>query len=78
MVRLAERGATQGEVRLTVETGGRFPAKFGRHGFRRNFPCEGVWRGRAYTTKQPAGDAGALVVVNEARGGDCQEIPLAK
>jgi hypothetical protein len=50
--RLAERGASQEEVRLTVEMGERFPAKFGRHGFRRNFPCEGRWQGRAYTTKQ--------------------------
>ena len=50
--RLTERGASQEEVRLTVETGERFPAKLGRQGFRRNFPCDGTWRGRAYTTKQ--------------------------
>ncbi len=52
MERLTERGATEDEVRGTVETGERFPAKFGRHGFRRNFPFEGTWRGRTYTTKQ--------------------------
>ena len=36
----------------TVEQGERFPAKFGRTGFRRNFGFDGVWRGRSYTTKQ--------------------------
>jgi len=34
--RLAERGATEDEVRATVKYGERFPAKFGRAGFRRN------------------------------------------
>ena len=32
--------------------GERFPAKFGRTGFRRNFPFAGLWRGRRYDTKQ--------------------------
>jgi hypothetical protein len=32
--------------------GEQFAAKFGRHGFRRNFPFEGTWRGCAYATKQ--------------------------
>lgn len=50
--RLAERGATEAEVRATIETGEGFPAKLGRSGFRRNFPFEGTWRGRPYTTKQ--------------------------
>ena len=36
----------------TVESGERFPAKFGRSGFRRNFSFEGTWRGRFYGTKQ--------------------------
>jgi hypothetical protein len=35
--RLAERGATESEVFGTIEQGERFPAKFGRTGFRRNF-----------------------------------------
>jgi len=30
----------------------RFPAKFGRSGFRRNFVFDGVWRGKEYKTKQ--------------------------
>jgi uncharacterized protein YuzE len=50
--RLAERGATEGEVIATVEQGERFAAKYGRMGFRRNFPFEGMWRGRRYATKQ--------------------------
>jgi hypothetical protein len=45
VARLAERGATEQEVRLTVETGERFVAKFGRSGFRRNFAFAGNWQG---------------------------------
>jgi len=36
--RLVERGATEAEVIETVRKGERFPAKYGRTGFRRNFP----------------------------------------
>jgi hypothetical protein len=50
--RLAERGATETEVTATIEAGERFPARFGRTGFRRNFPFAGRWRGRSYSTKQ--------------------------
>jgi hypothetical protein len=50
--RLAERGASEAEVVVTVESGERFPAKFGRTGFRRNFPFGGIWRGRRFHTKQ--------------------------
>jgi hypothetical protein len=50
--RLAERGATEAEAVATVQAGERFPAKFGRTGFRRNFHFGGVWRGRRYATKQ--------------------------
>jgi hypothetical protein len=50
--RMAERGATENEVRATVERGERFPAKFGRTGFRRNFPYGSEWRDRYYRTKQ--------------------------
>jgi hypothetical protein len=50
--RLSERGATEEEVRQTVEYGESFPAKFGRTGFRRNFPFNSLWRGRQYATKQ--------------------------
>lgn len=50
--RLTERGATETEVMTTIETGERFPAKFGRTGFRRNFPFDGTWRNRQHATKQ--------------------------
>lgn len=50
--RLPERGATEEEVRLTVAGGERFPAKYGRSGFRRNFAMSGEWRGRHFETKQ--------------------------
>jgi len=39
--RLAERGATEQEVAATIEAGEKFPAKFGRTGFRRNFTFGG-------------------------------------
>ena len=50
--RLAERGATEEEVIATVTGGERFPARFERTGFRRNFPFSGRWRGKSYPTKQ--------------------------
>ncbi|MBI1876710.1 MAG: hypothetical protein HYR94_00445 [Chloroflexi bacterium] len=50
--RLAERGATEDEVEVTVEQGEQFPAKFGRAGFRRNFPFDDEWHDRYYRTKQ--------------------------
>jgi hypothetical protein len=50
--RLTERGATEEEVIATVEEGERFSAKFGRVGFRRNFPFAGVWGGKPHSTKQ--------------------------
>ena len=50
--RLQERGATEEDVRLTVETGERFAAKYGRSGFRRNFLFNREWMGKQYATKQ--------------------------
>ena len=50
--RLAERGATEEEVAATVQHGEHFTAKHGRTGFRRNFPFDGLWRGRRYANKQ--------------------------
>ncbi len=47
-----ERGATEAEVRATVEQGEPFPAKFGRTGFRRNFRFDQYRHGRQYQTKQ--------------------------
>ena len=50
--RMEERGATEEEVRATVEQGESFPAKFGRTGFRRNFRFDQNRHGRHYHTKQ--------------------------
>lgn len=50
--RMAERGATEDEVRASVKQGERFPVRFGRSGFRRNFPFDREWRGKYYKTKQ--------------------------
>jgi hypothetical protein len=50
--RASERGATESEVTATVADGERFPARFGRTAFRRNFTFGRVWRGRQYGTKQ--------------------------
>ncbi|MCP9463068.1 MAG: hypothetical protein NNA24_13630 [Nitrospira sp.] len=35
-----------------METGERFEAKFGRTGFRRNFPFAGTWQGKIYANRQ--------------------------
>jgi len=67
--RLVERGATPDEVHATVNGGEPFPAKFGRRGFRRNFPFEGTWRGHAYATKQ-------LEVYAVEEAGDCLVITV--
>ena len=50
--RMRERGATEQEVMLTVLEGEQFPVKFGRAGFRRNFPFQGQWRGRDFAFRQ--------------------------
>jgi hypothetical protein len=50
--RLAERGASESEVIATVLEGERFVAKYGRTGFRRNFPFNAAWRGQIYGAKQ--------------------------
>lgn len=50
--RLSERGALEDEVKQTVAAGERFPARYGRTGFRRNFAFGSLWRGRYYETKQ--------------------------
>ncbi|HVH73977.1 MAG TPA: DUF4258 domain-containing protein [Stellaceae bacterium] len=50
--RMAERVASEDEVAATINGGERFPAKFGRTGFRRNFLFNRQWRGRTYANKQ--------------------------
>jgi hypothetical protein len=50
--RMLERGASEDEILATIMEGERFPAKFGRQGFRRNFQFDSAWRGRRYAMKQ--------------------------
>ena len=50
--RMEERGATKKEVEITLKQGERFPAKFGRTGFRHNFPFESNMCNKHYYTKQ--------------------------
>ena len=50
--RLTERGASETEVRATLEGGEQFSAKHGRTGFRRNFSFNGEWNGKHYAAKQ--------------------------
>jgi hypothetical protein len=52
LARMHERGASEDEVRAVLIDGERFPAKFGRSGFRRNFVFDGSWQGRHYHMKQ--------------------------
>lgn len=52
LARMIERGATKAEVAAAIAAGERFPARFGRTAFRRNFPFNGAWRGRYYAAKQ--------------------------
>jgi hypothetical protein len=52
LARMLERGASEDEIIRTVLSGERYPVKFGRQAFRRNFPFDGIWRGRPYLTKQ--------------------------
>jgi hypothetical protein len=67
--RMIERGTNEEEVISTVERGERFPAKFERSGFRRNFQHDGMWRGKYYANKQlevyatPEGDDWIIIIV---------------
>jgi hypothetical protein len=52
IARMIERGAGEEDVLGTIREGERFPAKFGRQGFRRNFEFDGLWQGHRYHMKQ--------------------------
>lgn len=49
---MSERGANASEVLATIRGGQRELAKRGRQSFRRDFPYNQDWNGRAYRTKQ--------------------------
>jgi hypothetical protein len=46
--RMEERGATEAEVRATIAEGEKFPAKFGRAGFKHNFTFESSRDGNSF------------------------------
>ncbi|MFB0516899.1 MAG: DUF4258 domain-containing protein [Candidatus Neomarinimicrobiota bacterium] len=50
--RMKERGATEEDVKATIDGGEQFPVKFGRTCFRRNFTYNSVWQDRHFATKQ--------------------------
>ncbi|MBU4450549.1 MAG: DUF4258 domain-containing protein [Actinomycetia bacterium] len=66
-IRMKERGASIGEVKLTVETGEKFTVKFERTGFRRNFIFNKTWQGKHYNSKQievyAVSEEGALIIL---------------
>ena len=49
---LAERGATDDEVKKAIEKGVREPAKRGRFMYRLNFQYNSEWQGKFYALKQ--------------------------
>lgn len=49
---MQERGANEEEIRAALERGEQFKARFGRMGFRRNFPFNKERGGRFFATKQ--------------------------
>ena len=51
---LAERGATDDEVKKAIEKGVREPAKRGRFMYRLNFQYNSEWQGKFYAIKQVA------------------------
>lgn len=50
--RIKERGTSVIEVEETILTGEKFPAKYGRTGFRKNFIYEQEWNEKFYRNKQ--------------------------
>lgn len=49
---MSERGTSEEEVKAAMTQGEQIPAKYGRSGFRRNFPFDSEWQGKYYRTKQ--------------------------
>ena len=54
MERCSQRGASENEVRETIERGSREPAKRGRFIYRHNFEYRAKWQGEYYAIKQVA------------------------
>jgi hypothetical protein len=49
---MPDRGAAKEEVVAAIRSGELSPAKGKRLSFRKNFPCNGEWKGRKYAIKQ--------------------------
>jgi hypothetical protein len=49
---LADRGASEEEVKQAIQEGEETPAKKGRRAFRKNFPFGSQWKGKHYEVKQ--------------------------
>jgi len=49
---LSDRGATQEEVRITIQQGEQVPAQKDRIAFRKNFSFNSTWKEKHYETKQ--------------------------
>ena len=49
---LADRGASEDEIKTAIQQGEEVPAKAGRKAFRKNFPFNSTWKGRHYEVKQ--------------------------
>jgi hypothetical protein len=52
---MKERGALDADIVNAIEKGEKYPAKFNRTGFRRNFINNRKWLGKEYSTKQIEG-----------------------
>jgi hypothetical protein len=50
--RMIERGATEDEIRTAVREGEKYPAKFGRIGFRKDIAFGGIWNQRFFRAKR--------------------------
>lgn len=50
--RAEQRGTNEEEIKETVLSGEKFPAKRNRVGFRRNFAYRNEWEGRYFENKQ--------------------------
>jgi len=48
---MPDRGATQQDVEIAINSGERISAERGRLAFRKNLPFESNWKGRYYETK---------------------------
>lgn len=49
---MADRGASEEEVELTIRTGECLPATKDRISFRKNFSYNALWKGKFYQAKQ--------------------------